>query len=225
MLSSFSRYKKNLLYILFYLHVIITIKISPEITISSLKFMCDKYNNLIKTYQRCASSSSYDDYLDSKELDLDIEECQLLKEMSLDNKKFYNELQRLKFYNVYKTFPKDMINDIIASDNSLKLRNETIIKCIKDYYSIVKKFFDKHKDEISYESDIYSNLSPDIKKALTLFAKECINLTADLLINIIYVLESLGDDTFTDDKVLIYSNKNKVKYHLFFFNYIYIVVS
>ena len=41
--------------------------------------------------------------------------------MSLDNKKFYDELQRLKFYNVYKAFPNDMINDLIASDNSLKL--------------------------------------------------------------------------------------------------------
>ena len=41
---------------------------------------------------------------------------------------------------------------------------------------------------------------------------------ANLLINIINVLERLGDDTFTDDKVLIYSNKNKVKYDLFFLN-------
>ncbi|EQB62143.1 hypothetical protein NAPIS_ORF00281 [Vairimorpha apis BRL 01] len=84
--------------------------------------------------------------------------------MSIDNKKFYDELQRLKLNNVYKAFPKDMINDIIALDNSSKLRNGTKIKCIKDYYSIVKKFFDRHKDEISYESDINSNLSQDIKK-------------------------------------------------------------
>ena len=99
--------------------------------------MYDKYNNLIKTYQRCASTSSYDAYLDSKELEIEKRECQLLNEMSLDNKKFYDELQRLKLNNVYKAFPNDMINDIIALDNSSKLRNETIIKCLKDYYSNV----------------------------------------------------------------------------------------
>ena len=56
-----------------------------------LKFMCDKYNNLIKTYQRC--SCSYDDYLDSKKLEIEERECQLLNEITLNNNKFYDELQ------------------------------------------------------------------------------------------------------------------------------------
>ena len=169
------------------------LKTKAIITIISYKieFVRTSYNNVASQYLQKNSNDS-DDFFKY------LENCMGTKPSSYDYELVRKELEKLGIHDVLKRFPKKILDDIIENEFHLIFFKRETINELKNYYCIVKKVFNKYKNEKKNYINNQINISEH---------DEIINPTADLLIDIIYLLKLLGDNTFEDEKLEIYNSK------------------
>lgn len=183
---------------------------SPAVTKSTISLLREKFGMLQFSYAKCViyiyKFSNFSEN-DSKIFD----KTNNTKSVNFIKEHMENELKRFGYYDVIRCWPKKIIDDMDEKNQSLMFINYKTINELKKFYLIVKFFFDQHKNRKTYDENKKTGIPEKVRQILNLFSKESINPTADLLIYIIYLLKSLGDNTFENDRCEIYSFKTKSK--------------
>ncbi|EQB62071.1 hypothetical protein NAPIS_ORF00353 [Vairimorpha apis BRL 01] len=128
------------------------------------------------------------------------------KSMELKSKKnkiLLKELKNLGFIDVYNSWPKDTLKKIYKNeDENIKITKKQL-DIIKNYFCIVKKFFNQHKDENLKNRISESEIENLVNKNINLFVSMSMQSTSDLLINILNFLKYVKDDTFEHEREFI----------------------
>ena len=122
---------------------------------------------------------------------------------SKKNQILLKELKNLGFIDVYNSWPKDTLKKIYEDENEEIQINEEDLDIIKNYFCIVKKFFNQHKDENLKHRKSESEIENQVNKNINLFVSMSMQSTSDLLINILNFLKYVKDDTFEHEREFI----------------------
>ena len=131
-----------------------------------------------------------------------------------------NELKNLGFIDVYNSWPKDTLKKIYEDENEEIQINEEDLDIIKNYFCIVKKFFNQHKDENFKYRKSESEFENQVNKIIDSFLLMTLQPTSDLLIILLNFLKNLEDDTFEHERELITQSQKLYSEYIIFDKYL-----
>ncbi|EQB61775.1 hypothetical protein NAPIS_ORF00650 [Vairimorpha apis BRL 01] len=139
---------------------------------------------------------------------------------SKKNQILLKELKNLGFIDVYNSWPKDTLKKIYENeDENIKMTKKQL-DIIKNYFCIVKKFFNKHKDENFKYKKSESEFENQVNKIIDSFLLMTLQPTSDLLITLLNFFKNLEDDTFEHERELITQSQKLYSEYMIFDKYL-----